>query len=235
MDHIRISNYNEFVDVLLKAGVSMGGGNNEGIFSVIPWGWNDKPPYDTPVKWHTGDPETDPWEWRMRVLDERRDISYAKVFFKKSGYITKDWAPFFIAIRRGNRCFEEDYENGVISNYAKRIYEVIQENNTLPLHAIKQLAGFGKEDKSQFDRALVELQMNLFLTMCGRQQKVSRKGEEYGWSSTVFCTTEDFWGEEVFEKAAGMKESEAIEELTRHILSLNPIAKPNKIKKFIKG
>lgn len=213
----------------------MGGGNSEGIFSAIPWSWNEEPPYVTSIKWHTGDPETDPWEWRMRVLDERKDISYAKVFFKKSGYITKDWAPYFIAIRRGNRCFEEDYENGVMSHSAKQIYEVIQENGTLPLHAIKQLAGFNKEDKSQFDRALVELQMNMFLTMCGRQQKVSRKGEEYGWSSTVFCTTEDFWGEEVFEQAASMKESDVIEEITNHIRSLNPMAKSNKIIKFIRG
>lgn len=235
MEQIQISNYKDFVDVLLKVGFSMGGGNSEGIFSAIPWSWNEEPPYDTPVKWHTGDPKTDPWEWRMRVLDERKDISYAKVFFKKSGYITKDWAPFFIAIRRGNRCFEEDYKNGIISHYAKRIYEVIQENGTLPVHVIKQLAGFGKEDKTQFDRALVELQMNMFLTMCGRQQKRSRKGEEYGWSSTVFCTTEDFWGEEVFEQAASMKESDAIEEITNHIRSLNPMAKSNKIIKFIRG
>ena len=31
------------------------------------------------------DPETDPWEWRIRVLDERDDIAYAKLFYKKSG------------------------------------------------------------------------------------------------------------------------------------------------------
>lgn len=213
----------------------MGGGKSEDIFSAIPWNWNEKPPYDTPVKWHTGDPDTDPWEWRMRVLDERKDISYAKVFFKKSGYITKDWAPYFIGIRRGGKCFEEAYEDGIISHYAKQIYEVIQENGALPVHAIKQLSGIDKADKSQFDKALIELQMNMFLTMCGRQQKRSTKGEEYGWSSTVFCTIEDFWGEEIIEKAAGMKESYVIEELTNHIRSINPLAKTKKIVKFIRG
>lgn len=235
MDNKPIRNYNDFVDTLLEAGFSMGGGNSEGIFSIIPWSWNEEPPYKTPVKWHTGEPETDPWEWRMRVLDEGNDIAYSKVFFKKSGYITKEWAPFFISVRRENKSLEEEYSNGVISNYAKRIYNVILNHGTLPLHAIKQLAGFDKDEKSQFDRALVELQMKMFLTMCGRQQKVSQKGQEYGWSSTVFCTTENFWGDDVFDKAASLDKEQAITKIREHVILLNPNAEHKKIIKFIKG
>lgn len=230
-----IKNYSDFVTALLDAGFSMGGGNYDGIFSVIPWNWDEQPPYDTPVRWHTGDPETDPWEWRMRVLDERNDIAYAKLFFKKSGYIAKEWFPYFLTVRRGNMTFNEDYADGAISNHAKRIYEAVLENGTLPLHAIKQLAGFGKEEKSQFERALVELQMKMYLTMCGRQQKISRKGEEYGWSSTVFCTTESFWGEDVFEKAARIEKDEAFKKITARICVLNPSAEQKKILKFITG
>ena len=230
-----IKNYSDFVTALLDAGFSMGGGNNDGIFSVIPWNWDEQPPYDTPVRWHTGDPDTDPWEWRMRVLDERNDIAYAKLFFKKSGYIAKEWFPYFLAVRRGNMTFNEEYADGAISNHAKRIYEAILENGTLPLHAIKQFAGFGKEEKSQFERALVELQMKMYLTMCGRQQKISQKGEEYGWSSTVFCTTESFWGEDVFEKAASIEKNEAFQKITERVCVLNPNAEQKKILKFITG
>jgi len=231
----QIKNYADFTATLLQAGFSMGGGNSEGIFSLIPWSWDNEPPYETPVRWHTGDPETDPWEWRMRVLDERSDIAYAKVFFKKSGYITRAWVPYFIAARRGGDSFEEAYSGGTISHDAKRIYSVILENGTLPLHAIKQLAGFGKEEKSQFDRALTELQMKLYLTMCGRQQKLSQKGEEYGWSSTVFCTTESFWGEDIFEDAENLSQNEAVKKITAQVLRLNPDAAPKKILKFITG
>ena len=97
----QILNYAGFVEALLQAGFSMGGGNDEGIFALIPWNWEETPPYPTPVRWHTGDAETDPWEWRMRVLDERTDVSYSKVFFKKNGFITRDWAPYFLSARRG--------------------------------------------------------------------------------------------------------------------------------------
>lgn len=231
----QIKSYDDFVETLLEAGFSMGGGNSEGIYSVIPWNWNQEPPYETPVRWHTGLPDTDPWEWRIRVLDQRKDIAYAKVFFKKSGYITKEWIPYFLAVRRGNRTLEEEYEDGVISSQAKRIYKTVSGHGTLPVHSIKELAGFGKEDKAQFERGLVELQTKMFLTMCGRQQKRSQKGEEYGWSSTVFCTTERFWGEAVFEEADQIKPEDAIEKISERILMLNPNAKQKKILKFIKG
>ena len=230
-----IKNYNDFVNSLIDAGFSMGGGNSEGIFSVIPWSWNEAPPYDTPVRWHTGNQETDPWEWRIRVLDERDDIAYAKLFFNKSGYITKEWYPYFLAVRRGSKNFREEYADGKMSHFAKRIYDVIIENETLPLHAIKQIGGFSKEDTSKFDRALVELQMKMYLTMCGRKQKLSKKGEEYGWSSTVFCTIERYFGKDIVEKASKINELEATERITEKIYSLNPTADPKKIIKFIKG
>jgi hypothetical protein len=77
--------------------------------------------------------------------------------------------------------------------------------------------------------------MGLFITMSGMQQKVSRIGIEYGWFSTVFCTVERFWGENVFEEAAKIKENNAAEKITKRILELNPSADEKKIIKFIKG
>ena len=231
----QIRNFADFTDALLQAGFSMGGGNSDGIFSLISWSWEETPPYETPVRWHTGNPDTDPWEWRMRVLDERTDIAYGKVFFKKSGFITKTWAPYFLAARRGKAEFDGAYTDGTFSHAAKRIYNTVLEYGTLPLHAIKQIAGFSSEDKSRFDGALTELQMRMFLTMCGRQQKLSQKGEEYGWYSTVFCTTEQFWGEDVFAKAAAISRDAAIEAIAKQVLVLNPQAEEKKISKFILG
>lgn len=230
-----IRNYEDFVSVLLDVGFSMGGSNTEGIFAAIPWNWEEEPPYETPVRWHTGDPATDPWEWRMRVLDERDDIAYAKVFLKKSGYITKEWYPYFLAVRRGGISFEEEYDEGRLGAPAKRVYELVREHGALPLHAIKSLGGFGKAEQSSFEQALIELQMKLYLTMCGRQRKLSAKGEEYGWSSTVFTTTESFWGGEVFAAAAGLDPKEAAEHIARQVCRVNPAADVKKIVKFIGG
>jgi hypothetical protein len=74
------------------------------------------------------------WEWRMRVLDERDDIAYSKVFFRKAGYITREWYPYFLAVRRKGLTFDETYADGVFSHEAKRIYEVLREGIPVPLH-----------------------------------------------------------------------------------------------------
>jgi len=86
-----LNNFDDFVRILLASGFSAGGSNDEGVFSIVNYGWE----FGSPIIWHTGDPETDPWEWRVRVLNERGDIAYSKCFFRKSGYITREFIRIF--------------------------------------------------------------------------------------------------------------------------------------------
>lgn len=50
-----------------------------------------------------------------------------KLFFRKSGYITKEWYPYFLAVRRGKKELQEEYEEGNVTLMAKRIYDVLSE------------------------------------------------------------------------------------------------------------
>ena len=229
-----IHNFSDFCTALDECGFSMGGGNPKGIFAVIPFGWEDQEYIDSPIKWHTGDADTDPWEWRMRVLEERDDIAYSKVFFRTSGYITKEWYPYFYAVRRKGESFKDAYESGTISQTAKQIYEIISESGEVAFHEIKQIGGFHKEDNSKFERAIVELQMRMFITMCGRAQKINKYGEGYGWNSTVFTTVEDFWNKRGI-TLPELDPIESYEKIKTQILKLNPEADFKKINKFIKG
>ena len=228
-----IRNFEDFCCELQDCGFSMGGGNAKGIFALIDYDWTNQDQLDTPVKWHCGDPEVDPWEWRMRVLEERTDIAYSKVFFKTSGFITKDWYPYFYAVRRNGESFEDAYEQGRISHTAKRIYDIVSQNN-IALHEIKTQGGFGKEDKSQFDRAMIELQMGFYITMTGRKQKKNKYGIEYGWNSTVFTTVENFWVDRDFDLPK-LNAMESYEKIKTQILKLNPNAEEKVIRKFIRG
>ena len=224
-----INSFDDFCNELLKCGFSMGGGNAKGIFSLISHDWKTTTP-GCAIVWHTGDPETDPWEWRMRVLEERDDIAYGKVFFGASGYITKEWYPYFLAVRRQGMVFDEWYDEGKISQLEKNIYDAIGDNKYMALHELKQECGITKETSSQFDRALTNLQKHLFITMCGRKQKVNKFGQGYGWNSTVFCTVEDFWGEDL---STDISYEEAYAKIRERILELNPHAEDKMIKKFI--
>jgi len=230
-----INSYDDFVRELLVSGFSAGtGGNDGGVFGLINFGWDEEPP-DSPIRWHTGKPDTDPWTWRIRVLDERDDIAYAKLFFRKAGYITKEWYPYFLSVRRRGCTFEDEYADGKIKRHAKRIYDTICEHGSLPAHLLKLYAGFTKDSKSGFDSALTELQMRLYLTVCGEQKKLSQKGELYSWPSSVFCTTERFWGGEVFDKAMQISAEEAEARITEQVQRLNPSANMERVLKFIRG
>jgi len=228
-----IRNFEDFCAVLKKSGFSMGGGNDKGIYAVVDFPWNAAPA-DSVIKWHTGDAETDPWEWRMRVLEERKDIAYAKLFFGTSGYITDEWYSKFVAARRNGEVFEEAYYNGKVSAATAEIYKIISENGATALHEIKYLGGFGKEDNSRFERSITELQMKMYITMCGRKQKKNKFGEGYGWSSTVFETAELFW-EQRGVVISDEDPAAAFEEIRERILQLNPGAQEKQINKFIKG
>ena len=230
-----LRNYDDFVQILIESAFSIGGGNDEGIYAIVNHDWQTVPP-DSPIVWHTGNPETDPWEWRIRVLNERDDIAYAKCFFKKSGYITREFYPHFLALRRGGCDFNDEYTDGKISHYARRIYDVISEYGVLPLQEIKTFGGFGREEKSKFDSALTELQMRMYLTICGTRRHISTKGEEYGWEATMFCTTEQFWTDtDVFDRAAKLDESDAFGAISERVRKLNPTADEKKLRKFAYG
>lgn len=230
-----VQNYEEFLDELLKAGFSLGGGSAEGIFAIVDWNWITDAPDGTNVQWHTGDIEHDPWEWRMRVLDERKDIAYAKIFFKKSGFVTREWYPYFMAARRGGLSFGDAYAAGKLSHFAKRIYDMVAENGALPSHMIKQMGAFGREDKAAFDRALVELQMGMYLTMCGSADRVSLSGGVQGWSSNVMCTVEEFFGIGILEEAREITPEQAYSAIASQVMLLNPMATEKKVRKFVFG
>ena len=222
--------YADFCAALLSAGFSMGGTNDEGVFALC----SPDRCADT-VAWHTGDPETDPWEWRMRVLEERDDIAYAKVFFRKSGYIVRAWAPYFLAARRNGAPLSEAYAAGAVGRLEKRLYELVEQHGVLPLHALKALSGCGRADKARFDRALTTLQMRMDLSICGRQRKTDALGQAYGWSSTMFCTAERFWGEAVLDQARTLDPAAAMEAIAAQARRLNPAVDARRLHRWIAG
>ena len=226
--------YDDFCLVLQEAGFSLAGGNDSGIYSVLPFDWAQEPPSDSPIRWHTGDPETDPWQWRVRVLAERDDVAYAKLFFGKSGYITRSWYPHFLAVRRGGRSFEDDYDDGQFSRAARRIFQAVSARGELAVHDIKGEAGFGREEASAFSKALVELQARMYITVCGEQPKISASGSANGWMSMVYCPTETFFPG-IWDEANGLDYREAYEAIAAQARRLNPNVDARKLKKFIEG
>lgn len=231
-----LRNFAEFTEALLQAGFSLSGGSPKGIYSVIPFSWEEQPYItDAPIRWHTEDPETDPWEWRMRVLAERDDVAYGKLFFRIGGFITRDWYPDFLAVRRGGMEFEDAWAEGSVSHAAKRVYDVVRETGSILSPELKALAGFGRGENAAFEQAVTELQMRMFLTICGQGRRRNKFGEEYGWNCARLCTAEQFWGGDFVLAAGELDPEEAEARITAQVLRLNPAAKRAVIRRFIRG
>ena len=153
MKLLPIRTFADFCADLLTAGFAMGGGNDEGVFSLAPW-------MGEHLRYHTGDPETDPWVWRIRAVTERTEFAYGQFFLGKSGWITREWLPRFIAVRRRGRSMEELYADGLVPRLAKTLYQRIREAPHCHMVQLRAaLEGFlrrGIEAVSLFDREYPE-------------------------------------------------------------------------------
>lgn len=182
-------------------------------------------------QWHTGMP-TDPWQWRVNIEKDHK-AAYAKVFDKKPGFISLEWHPTFLAARRKGRSFSEIYSEGLISNFSKQIYDLFKYHETLAVHEIKSLSGVTKDLNSKYENAMCELQMWMFITVSGTKQKISAKGEPYGWPSTAYSTVETWAGEQLIEEAYGINPENAMDEIMMRVQDIIPHAEMKKIRRFI--
>ena len=167
--------------------------------------------HTTVESWWCGDPEEDPWEWRI-VLSNDPGIAYGKFFGKKAGYVSKKWFPVFANYRRNGYDFEALVGDELASFRARKIMEALEYDEELRSlemlsFELKEKAGFGKGGEKNFDGVLAELQMQTFLIMSDFRQKVNKKGERYGWHIAALETPETKWGYDYL--ASGYKEDPA--------------------------
>lgn len=219
----KITEYGEFIDMVEKLGF-MTLSNNCINFTNLE---------DLTLKeqWHTDLP-SDPWLWRVSIEKDQK-AAYAKLFDKKPGFISLQWYPKFFAARRRGRSFSELYSEGLVSNYAKQIYDLFDGQNVLAAHEIKSLGGFTKDLNSKYESAMCELQMGMFITVKGTKQKISAKGETYGWPSTAYTTVEAWAGNELIEASYNIHPKDAMDEIIQRIREVTPNTEAKKMKRFL--
>jgi hypothetical protein len=217
-----IHGYGDFCAALVKAGFSIGGDNSEGIFTLCGY-------FGGNIRWHTGNPDTDPWAWRMRVLTEESGIGYGKLFFQKGGFMTEEWAPYFITAKRDRQTYEDVYLDGHMSLMERSICKYVEEKGEAALHEIKAAVG-GKG----LETALAKLQTGMFLTISGEAMRLSKENTPYGWPVTTFRLTEAFWGPDVMDKANDLSAGEAKERIMQRVRELNPTVEPKALERFLR-
>lgn len=182
--------------------------------------------------WHTN-LDSDPWQWKTRIVDETK-AAYAKLFSGKPGFISLAWYPTFLAARRAGEDFEHYYRQGLVSHAARRIYALFDENPVLATHEIKGMAGLGREAKAEYERAMAELQMGMFITIQGMTRMVSSTGEPHSWPATTYATVEN-WAPDLVRESLKMDSDEAGERIIERILAIVPDADLGKARRFALG
>lgn len=219
----KITEYREFISMVEKLGFMTLSNNCINFTSLED--------LTTGEQWHTDLP-SDPWSWRLNIEKDQK-AAYAKLFDKKPGFISLEWYPKFLAARRRGRTFSELYSEGLVSNYAKQIYDLFDGQNILAAHEIKSLGGFTKDLNSKYESAMCELQMGMFITVKGTKQKINTKGEPYGWPSTAYTTVEAWAGNELIEASYSIHSRDAIDEIIQRIGEVTPSAETKKMKRFL--
>lgn len=188
--------------------------------------------------WWTGDPRSDPWEWRV-ALAGHPEVAYGKFFDKKAGFVHRDVFPAFANYRRNGYDFDALRDEGLVRHRAAKIMDVFDLSGDavgreIMSHVLKEKAGFGREGGGKnFEGVLTALQMQTYLIVTAFRQRQNRKGENYGWHMAVMGTPETKWGYDFVSSRYGEEPSASWERITAQMRRFFPDAEESRIQKVL--
>lgn len=182
--------------------------------------------------WWGENPIIDPWEWRAEIA-RRGKIAYGKFFNNKAGFISMEWLPYFINMRRDGYDFDALWDDEKATLRQKKIMDVFETGDEFFTNELKQLAGFGKGGEKGFDGTVSGLQMQMYLCVKDFRQRKNKRGEKYGWAIAVLATPESLFGRDLITSAYNEDPAKSRERIATHIRELYPSAGDKEIKKLL--
>jgi hypothetical protein len=140
--------------------------------------------------WLTGDPNTDPWQWKDRAASKHK-LAFGCVLNGHKGFLSQDMYPLFYDAFHDAITLEERYLNGLVPKMEMDIYRMFEPGAVLSTADIRSaLHVTKKQGASEADSALKSLQRQFLISVCGSKRKLSFEGLEYGWPANAYCLTE---------------------------------------------
>lgn len=163
-----------------------------------------------PEQWHTGDPETDPWQWKDRAANERK-LAFGCLLGGHKGFISESLYPYFYAACHPRGAMEERWAEGAISYTEWQIWQIFCQNGEPDTGEIRRLMGVTKKQgANKVDNAMKELQRTFYITVSGNRRKLNRRGEPYGWAVNTYMKVTDWAPESWLAKADKISREEAV-------------------------
>ncbi|MHC1694254.1 MAG: hypothetical protein AB9835_03035 [Eubacteriales bacterium] len=181
-------------------------------------------------QWHTGDPETDPWQWKDRAASEKV-LAFGCILNGHKGFVSQKLYPLFYSAFRPSADPEERYEYGEVAKEALSVWELLRDGADVSTFDIT--AAFKSFNKSRLERAVVSLQKEYYITVSGNRRKMNAKGEEYGWPSNTYAAV-DVWAKDWL--SVGMSDRVAAREaVVSHCLDVFPGLDSGALRKVLFG
>ena len=160
--------------------------------------------------WHTGDPDTDPWQWKDRAAREKK-LAYGCILNGQKGFVSSQlYAAFYTAFYPPEP-MPVRWAEGLVDRTTWSLWNLFEKQsvvNTFEAH--RMLAG-NSSSSSRIDNRLQALQAAYYITGAGNARKVSRAGQEYGWLAMRYQRVLDWAPEGWLTDAPGMRVNEAWE------------------------
>ena len=185
-----------------------------------------------PYHWWTGDPHTDPWEWR-RILAAGGEVAYGKFFDGKAGFISLDFLPYFANYRRDGYDFDALWDEGKAPLRQKKIMDCFADGQEHFSFVTREMAGFGKGGEKNFEGTITALQMQTYLVIRDFRQRCNKQGKPYGWHIAVHTMPESIWGYELLSRAYAEPPEQSCRRITEHLHEVYPIVTDAQIQKVI--
>ncbi|MFJ2042163.1 hypothetical protein ACIOBL_01095 [Paenibacillus taichungensis] len=168
--------------------------------------------------WHK-DNALDPWLWRSRLAEEGI-AAYGKFLKKKAILVSREYFPWVHRLLADSRVMEEQYDAGLLSREAFKLYEIIEKHEGIDGRTLRSQAGFGaKEDKKAFDQGLLDLQGISAIVICGTKEKEGLAEGKVAWNSSAYETS-GCWmkrqGIEPFEGSVADASELLVQQLEKH-------------------
>jgi len=164
--------------------------------------------------WHTGT-ELDPWLWRVKIVTDEH-AAYGKFFGTKASFIHIDLFPLIQTLLSQGKSVDERYSSGLLSQDARNIYHIIKEAGNIDSRNLqKETKLTAKEQKKDYERALVELQNIADIVITGAQES----DFDGGWSSMCFESSDHWLQVTLGKKAAEAADLPAIRAAVKAELS----------------
>ena len=136
-------------------------------------------------QWHTGEPDTDPWQWKDRAAAEKR-AAFGCVLGGHKGFIAPRLYSAFVRACQPDGALEERHDEGLVKPAVWDLWQCFEHTSVLGTNDLNRLWKLSGRKAAGLDGAIRELQREFWITVAGNRRKLDRYGQPTGWAHLLY-------------------------------------------------